>query len=241
MGGLLGRAEVPGQPLACYNHAVADARSSRWSPMACRRTGLPDRRRPRVPQARPDQAAHQGVVDAGQPVAAAPARRRGRHDGDVERARPASFGSRALRSSSCGTGRPSRRPVGRGQGRARTAKLAWEFMQFAVQPKPPGGLLRPGSTTARSNPEAFKYISDRGGAPAPDLSRECEGRHPPDADWEAEHTARRCRSASRSGSRPERQADACASGTAQLAPVRRDIGIAAPPLAPASAPVHRSS
>ena len=74
VGRLLGRQEVPGNR-AMLNNAVRTRAVRARRGRRAGRQGVPAGRRPRLPEARPDQAAHQGLVDARQPVAAAAPRR----------------------------------------------------------------------------------------------------------------------------------------------------------------------
>ena len=81
----------------------------------------PDGRRSRLQEARPDQAAHQSVVDAGEPVAAADPRRGDRHDGDVERARQRAGAAGRARRARLERRRRPHHDVGRREGRAAIA------------------------------------------------------------------------------------------------------------------------
>lgn len=71
---------------------------------------------------------------------------------------------------------------------ASNRKLAWEFLQFAVQPKPQVDFskrLYYGPT----NPEAFKYISSDVARQLPTYEKNARVAIRPDTVWEAEHTA----------------------------------------------------
>jgi putative spermidine/putrescine transport system substrate-binding protein len=68
-------------------------------------------------------------------------------------------------------------------------KLAWEFLQFAVQPKPQADFanrLYYGPT----NPEAFKYVSGDVARQLPTYPENAKVAIKPDTVWEADHTAR---------------------------------------------------
>ena len=68
-------------------------------------------------------------------------------------------------------------------------KAAWEFLQFAVQPKPQADFanrLYYGPT----NPEAFKFVSPEVARQLPTYTENAKVTIRPDTVWEAEHTAR---------------------------------------------------
>ena len=68
-------------------------------------------------------------------------------------------------------------------------KLAWEFLQFAVQPKPQADFanrLFYGPT----NPEAFKHIGADVARQLPTYAENAKVAIKSDTVWEAEHTAR---------------------------------------------------
>jgi putative spermidine/putrescine transport system substrate-binding protein len=70
-----------------------------------------------------------------------------------------------------------------------TIKAAWEFVQFAVQPKPQADFanrLYYGPT----NPEAFKFVSPEVARQLPTYPENAKVAIKPDTVWEAEHTAR---------------------------------------------------
>jgi putative spermidine/putrescine transport system substrate-binding protein len=67
-------------------------------------------------------------------------------------------------------------------------KAAWEFLQFAVQPKPQADFanrLYYGPT----NPEAFKFVSPEVARQLPTYSENAKVTIRPDTVWEADHTA----------------------------------------------------
>ncbi len=68
-------------------------------------------------------------------------------------------------------------------------KLAWEFLQFAVQPKPQADFsnrLHYGP----ANPEAFKHISSEVARQLPTYAENAKVAIQPDTVWVADHTAR---------------------------------------------------